>query len=475
MNLLRTTAAAGLAGLSILLSAQTPQPAQWSREIPDFNKNAYQSQLACADGTVYGSRWFSQPISAQLIKLAPDGKTGSKELVLPHKKKHNAFNAFVMIGGKPCIVYDDWDKKTGVLQLSLQAYSPALDPEGPPVALGSIPLNPKSYYGSSILLSTKHSADRTKTLIYYDDIQQGSVKLGMYWVVDENRELLWSGAYRIPVVALGSSTSTWLANDGHVHVRVKAVGLEDVKTKEKKDGTEALRTQAMPWRNMRTSWYEMFGETFNKWEPDTEDGEVGWNLSFANHGNTNMLAGLRTTGSGKDITAEWVVLRLDDGLSPVMVGRGPAKAVSGEGALESAVVDEAGNVYVSMLFKESTYLARIDQGSSLAWEHMLAWNNPSFFLYKGQASSMSGIAKGKVDKVLAGEAFQTVQMTNTTEVPMAIAVGPDGKDRRMVLLPEEEIRGFMSWEFNPESIIDCDCYTNLTPKTKGFVSIKLAE
>lgn len=474
MKLLRPTATALLSCLFFIGMAQSPQPPQWSEEIPEFDKTAtFHNGSSCAAQVVYGAFTHFKPLT-RLVKLSPDGQVETRVAALPHTKKHDAFNAFALIGGRPCVVYNEWDKKTGVLTLSLQPYSPALEPEGAPVALGTIPLNPKTYYGTPIWLSTARSADRSKTLFYFDEIQQGNIKLGMYWVVDENLELLWSGAYRIPVVALGSETSTWVANNGHVYVRVTAVGLEDVKVKDKKDGTQALRTQVVPWRNRSTAWYEMFGETFNKWAPDTEDGEVHWNLGFANHGNTNILASLRTSGSKKDITHEWIVLRLEDGLRPVLLGQGPATNAPGEMAYKpNAMTDGAGNVYVSALFEQGTYLSRIEQGSTAAWGKMLAWKHPEFYLFKDQALSMGRIPKDRMEEVLDGVPFNALWPARTAEGLMAIVVGPDGQDKRLTLMSPDEHRHNPSYLIDTELLTDCGHYINLSNKRKCFVTMKL--
>lgn len=476
MKLIPITAAAGLAGLSLLLSAQTPQPPQWSGALEGYQASTYVQDLACSGGRVYGVQSFS--VRTHLYSLSPDGKAESKELALPHQRKHSAFSAFTLIGGKPCVVYNTWDKKTGVLQLSLQAYSPELEPEGAPVAMGSIPLNHKTYDGSAIWLRAERSADGTKTVIYFDEIQQGEIKIGMYWVVGEDRDLLWSGAYRIPVAAVGSETKTWVANNGHVYVRVTAIGLEDLKVKEKKDGTPALRVQLAPWRKMKTAWYEMFGKTFNKWEPDTQDGQVNWDLSFANHGSTNLLAGMRTTGSRNEITSEWVVFHLEDGLHPTMAAQGPARQAPNEaGKKPNAMVDEAGNVYVSMLYVEGTYLARIDKGGGLAWEKMLAWQEPHFFLYKGQVFSLGAISKQRVVDVLDGKPFKTDRSyPNQPELPMGMAVSPgDGQVKPIPLMPKDENRNYASWNLSPATIVDCGRLAILSNKTKGFVSVDLLD
>src|SRR5690606_4193672 len=168
MKLLRPTATALFSCLFLCGMAQSPQPPQWSEEIPEFDKSASLTNgLCCTNQVVYGAFWHLKPLT-RLVKLSPDGQVEARVAALPHTKKHDALNAFAVIGGRPCVVYNEWDKKTGVLTLSLQAYSPALEPEGATVALGTIPLNPKTYYGARIRLSTAQSADRSKTLFYFD-------------------------------------------------------------------------------------------------------------------------------------------------------------------------------------------------------------------------------------------------------------------------------------------------------------------
>lgn len=257
---------------------------------PKFASYPYDGrEYGCGDGIV-AAVWNTKKDDFKLMTVGPKGEKQVRDLPLAVERNvHRPVNAVAVIGGKPCVFYDRWDKKTGVVSLFAQRYAmPSLESDGPELSLGDMPLDPKSYDGSRLTFDIKKSPDGKQTLLMFDRIQAGGIKLALCWVLDNELNIAWKGGYQLPVQAAESQSDYWIMDNGYVYYTVKAVNLDEKDLKEKKDGTTAVKKNQSVVKHGSTTWFELHGETFNQWSgghdqnlPDMMPIQAGNHLLFA--------------------------------------------------------------------------------------------------------------------------------------------------------------------------------------------------
>lgn len=401
------------------------------------------SYAACGEGIV-ATVWAKRN-DFKLMTLASSGERHERKLDLAMTGAlHYPLNGVAVINGKPCVFHDRWDKKTGVVSLFAQRYAmPGLEPEGPEVAIGEIPLDPKSYQGMPLSIGIKHSPDGKKTLLMFDKIQQGGIKLALCWVLDNDLNVSWGGGYRLPVSAEGSSTDYWVMNNGHVYYRVHASVLEEDDIKEKKDGSLAVKNpNAMHRRRSNTTWYELQGETFNQWTGN--EGEGPGALTPVQHGDRVLFAGL---GRAADQEAGWVLYDAGTGgLAPQKIAGGPfpnerSRSVFMVPGREVAYagMDGQGDIYIAYVVQDGTRMVKVNTEGTVLWNKLLPWDNARFFPLGEKLASYRLLTSGNTRKALAGDAWGEPSIYNNAITrPVLFTIDADGNHRAMEVLPEDE-------------------------------------
>lgn len=440
-------------------------------------------EYACGQGTI-AAGWVEKSGVINLMAFSPAGEVHQRSLPLSVVNKvHVPLNTVAMIGGKPCVLYDRWDKETGAVSLAMQRYSlPLLEEEGPEVAIGEIPLSPKSYRGWRLHFEVRHSPDGKKTLLFYDKIEQGGIKLAMCWVLDNDLNILWNGVYRIPVQARDSQSECWLMNNGHVYLLMKALALDEGDLKESETGAPQLKKERVSYNKNTYAWYELHGETFNRWEGAAEQNDL-WPLQV---GMRVYFAGLEYDAGDiwhvKDAT--WVVYDADEsGLDPKRLAKGrlngesPRWYYGDPGRSKSwATTDNQGNIYISQIVKGGTAMLKLNADAKVEWEKLLNWDNALFFPRGDQLNSYLYLENGQGRKAIAGEPFHgRGTVGQPYRRPYLMNLNRDGTSRTVAILPEDEKVEIYTYDAM-DVMRDCGCFVyQSNTKPKGLARINLSE
>ncbi len=468
-----------LSALGLLLTLSTPVIAQvpsapvWSgHEVetvylaPTFR--------TCHEGNIYSLETSEKEHTFSVFQ--PAGTLVKKTLPRKGPKNHVDINAMTIVGGQPCIVFDEWDVKTGELNVFVQRYTTELEIDGAAVPLGKIPLDPKSYAGWQLVFDVMRSPDGSKNLFLFDRLQSGGIKLAMCWVTDDDLDILWKGIYRIPVQAVGSESDVWLMDNGHVIMRMSAVVLEQEDVKEKKDGTLKVKDVQNPYKHSSTSWYEMFGETFNKWSEDLADDSES-NYRPLQVGDKVVLAGVRRTGPRKSPDLQWVLLEVKDGFDPKPLQNGTLKVDPKNFEWNvRAALDKQGAVYITMKQEEGVYMVKVDPARGLEWERNLNWDETAFSALGDRMASLTTLSKDQLEKLEAGRPWRPA-IGNFTLTPLLLSVDPDGQNRTMRVLPIAEQEVQKHWSYNNNIFRECGCYISgsHSKKRKGMVRVDFTD
>lgn len=398
----------------------------------------------------------------QVVTWPDGGSPQVTQLIQPGTDAPSGFNALTLINNRICAVYDGYDRETGKLTLILCEYNSDMQPIGEPLALGHIPLDPKSYMNGTISLAVAHSRNKEYTLLYFDRIQSGGIKLGFYWVVDNDLQLVWSGGYQLPVQSSGSDTQTRIMDNGHVFVKVAAVELGEGDVKQRKDGSAATKRQQSARKNVAT-FYEMYGETFNKWSPDELGGDdVSWDFDFVDINGNVMMVGNKIMGQGKDESMAWVLFRVDEGFSPTLIASGPME-IEGMGKrighVTNAELDDKGHVYLGTRMQNGVAMVKIDhRNGTTAWAKLLAWMSPEFTYRDGHLYSLMMAHPGMVDRAVAGQRINWLATRFVTiEQPAAMVLEEDGSSRCSPVVSNKQFKNYNGWRLSFPLYEQCGC------------------
>ncbi len=459
-------------------SAQVGKP-EWTN-VPfrkkDKPENLYGPK--CANGNSFALADMHLIKPDLIAYVIPDqGKARAIPLTPPwgEGKGSGRFSNFNVVGGRPCIVYTTWEKKTGVVTVMVQPYTTEWAVDGAPVTIGTIPLDPKSYQGWSIHVTVQASPDQEKVLFLFDDLQSGGVKLALCWVLDNELNPLWKGGYRIPVQATGSRRSVRILDNGHVYLRMQAVVLNEDNTKEKKDGSLQVKTSTANDKPEST-WYELHGETFNMW--DTQVASLNGSLLGMPIllGDRLFLGGYLKNSDKKDRNLRWAVVELGDGLTPTLVANGQAGEHKGATADSDLLTDKSGNPYLLLNTEGMTHVVGFGPDMAVKWSKGAPWSTALalpreaglYMPVMGRSGMWKDVNAGKPS---TGEAY----FTNVFG-PMMLLWGPDGSHSYHRLLPDDE--GYernAGFYFDFATMGTCGCYVDRSHEKEhpGMVRVKL--
>ncbi|MBS1583909.1 MAG: hypothetical protein JST66_17055 [Bacteroidetes bacterium] len=395
-----------------------------------------------------------------------EGPAVATPLVLPKEQKnHNNLNAFFVSGGSPWIIYDDWDKATGEVHLFAQRYTTSsFTPDEGPIPLGVIPLDARSYDGAHLHIEVIPSPDRTKMLFLFDDIQSGGIKLAMCWVTDTDLNVLWKGAYRIPVQAMGSYSSAFLLDNGHAYMRVHAVVLNGDNVKEKKDGSVAVKTETHVSKYSRDTWYELHGETFQKWDakvPGMPGNFIGQPVMAEGSVVMNGVLSSDEEGRKRDKHLIWVQARMSEAFVPEPIASGRSILEAEEVEVCAAQRTPSGATYVHAFTAGHLYLFKIGTDHTLEWEHEAPWGSNEAYV-QGEHLLMPILGlQGDLKDAQAGKKWSDHPYTGTGYIPMIMIWDPSGAHTVQGLLPDGVGRsGLRAYSGHFDTIDACGCFVD---------------
>ncbi|MEZ4806563.1 MAG: hypothetical protein R2815_03715 [Flavobacteriales bacterium] len=434
---------------------------QWSN-VPFKGEEVFGVQGPyCSNGTSYAFG-RTHPVKFQyagyVFPKEGEGSALERPIDLPVQKNHDTFNSFCVLGGRPCVVYDTWDKKTGVVTVMAQRYTEQFLPDGTPVQLGKIPLDAKSYGGGRIRIQAYQSPDNSKTLFLFDDIQMGGIKLAMCWVVDNELELVWGGAYRIPVASYGSSSATWVMDNGDVLMRINAVVLDEDNTKEKRDGSTQVKNSVMNDKQSST-FYRLHGETFVMWDAELP----GLNGSFEGAptmiGDRILMGGYVKPNERRSKARTWVVLEMDEKMAPTVVASGSASRE--EPISFGKLVSGPDQTYLLLDHRGYVTVMKLDKEMRVEWEHSSPWEGVGAYVH-GDHLYMPALGRNSNWKdVQDGKEWDEGAYVSNGFWPMLLRWDATGGKSLHRFLPEDvDSARQRGWGADFRSIGSCGCYVD---------------
>lgn len=431
------------------------------------------------EGTIVLARGVKQG-EIMVASFAENGETHERAVGLAGKGKSRCpLNAVAILGGKACVFYDEWDKRTGLLSLFVQQYRlPNLEADGAPVRYGEIPLDAKGFHGARVAMEMRHSPNREKTLLILDKIQQGGIKLALCWVFDNNMDLEWSGGYRLPVQAMSSESKIWLMDNGRVYYRVSGVVLEEDDLKEKRDGSVEVRKNQDAHKHGSTSWFQLRGEEFMTWE------EGSASLVPVQSGAEVWFAGLEPGGPQK--SGQWALYRHDGtGFAPKLVAKQPwphaIKGVSRFTKLDNELIwampDLQGDFYIALVQDGGTGVVKVDKQGSVAWSKMLPWDNALFVPVGDKLVSYRWLNNPQMRKALNNMAYKelTTQAGLPTR-PVLLTMDADGNHRTTEILdPAYKVESKSYTQADMMAACGCFVFKGKEKGAKGFSRVRLLD
>lgn|GEM_PF-5103107 len=414
--MLRNILLASLTALSAYtgLRAQTFGAPEWSN-VPFTDKGKVPWAVYgpyCAGGASFALASMVAMQEDYVGYIWPQGGPVVRKTVeFPHQKGHFSFSGFCVIGGKPCVLYSLWDKKTDEVSVFLQAYSASsFDPDGTPMKICALPFA-KSYDGSMVIFTILPSPDGSKMLFLYDNIQQGGFKLALCWAIDSEMSPLWSGQYRIPMQAYGSSANSFFLDNGHLYMSVDGVALTADNVKEKDDGSLKAKTDAKYWKHSDMKWYDMHGEAFREWDCSVPGMPGAFRGSPVMADDQVVMAGLMTQEEG----ATYVLLKMNDAFAPEVIKSG--NSTSWAGLAVRSTTNKAGDIFISDDVGQGVQVMKLNNAGDVQWERTKAdrslranaVGDQLFFVSIATKSSLKDINDGKVpDLMLSGKPFPII-------------------------------------------------------------------
>lgn len=271
-NLLLTGTTLVLSALcATRIAAQTLGPAQTLTVTPQIKPDLFYlaKPVLLEDVAVRMSRLDASskdPSRSIVWTMALDGSGQIKEfqVTAPSLPNEHRIIRYFNFKDQRCLLAQDWDKKTGIVDLYIQACDGSLVPEGEVLKFGTINLKQKEYVGEPLNVIPRVSEDGSKVLLYFDEIEVDNFKMAMCWVLGTSFVPIWNGSYKLPVQAYKAISSVDLLENGSVSVAVKGIPVGEDNVREKSDGsTKAKVNQAVRFHD-QTTMFVLFDKVFLK-------------------------------------------------------------------------------------------------------------------------------------------------------------------------------------------------------------------
>lgn len=470
-----------LACASLTMHAQVGPP-EWTNVPFKGKKKPYYKYWGpqCSNGNSFVLANMNLQVQDLIGYVIPEqGKASAVPVNLPLTDGMlTRLSNFHVIGGRPCLVFSEWDNATGTMTLLIQPYTTAWVADGEPVRIGTIPLDPKSYHGWAINVTVESSPDGEKNLVLFDDLQSNGIKLAMCWVLDDELNPIWHGGYRIPVQATGSRRTVRILDNGHVYIAMRAVVLNEENTKEDKDGN--VKVKASTANDDRdATLYELHGETFNSW--DTRVPELKGSLFSLPIlvGDQVLLGGSIENDDPKDVSARWAVVELNEGLTPAVLlseRLGEGSKNNGGGAL---ITDHSGRPYLYTIYAGQVHMIGFDRNMTVQWNKQAPWGGGTAWPRKdGLYMTMMG-TDGLWKDANAGLPFLRRFNIAGSFWPMLLRWNDDGSYSYHRFLPvdvkQERTTITGRWAFDFGTLGSCGCYVDFSydKAHPGMVRVKV--
>ena len=330
-----------------------------------------------------------------------------QELHLPHVKNHNSFNVFFVFQGKPCVIFDRWDKETAVVTLFLQRYSSAtFEPEGAAQEIGVLRFNERSYLGTDVELKVEHAPDGQKLLIYYDALsierQQGVV----CWVLDKDFAPVWQNAFKMPVLAHNTRSKVRFTNTGDVYVAIYGAAITDDLIKQEEGDSGKVMVLAASLTRPRFTGAHMRGDLFEVWNGNLQPGVAIIDGTIERTHTGTYIAGVASEGDGKD-ALKWVLVRMDDTFSnPEVIAQGPLGEGKSMGSVASLAAPD-GSLHFYLSGGGRKVIAEFDANARMKWSTASDVGiSPDLFVHKGVIHGGMDLSAEDVDNLRAGRSMK---------------------------------------------------------------------
>jgi hypothetical protein len=368
---------------------------------------------------------------AYAYPLTDQGPPIAKLIDRPNIEGEVENGPFFFFNDHPWGIFQSWKKESGSLSLFAQKFgATSLAPEGDPIGIGEVPLDPKSYKGTPLYVRTLVSPDSSKLLFYFDEIQSQGIKLAMCWVVDEEIRPIWSGMYKIPVQAYGAKSSVNFFDDGQVTLSIEAIVLNDANTREKSDGSEAAKVDKSYLNETSSTVYVMHDKTFRMWDGALSGGKASIMQLMNIDGEWRFLA-FRRSGKGKDANTEWVFGTMDNDLHPTEVSKG--KAVS---TLAQILLNRSSSFLFSCYTEDATQVGCVNANGALEWEHVAPLRTfPELKVIEGRLVGYFEGSEETLDDLLAGKSANADLNVGYTMLPIVL-IWQNGQRQLFPLIPK---------------------------------------
>lgn len=206
------------------------------------------------------------------------------------------------------------------------------------------------------------------------------------------------------------------------------------------------------------TWFEMHGETLNKWNMEVPglDGHL-YGSPLEVDGKLLIGGGLWSTD--KDGPARWAIVEMGAGLVPSTVAQGDCKVLK-RGGMGRLVKGANGNLHISVWGSGMLWVARLGADLQPIWDDVTGWgSDEAYFVGDRVVMPIMGLSKQLKDVEGGGSWSSSVVIVGYE--PMALIWGPDGKHSYHRLLPkgvEAERPNIDTYSFQP--IQACGCFVD---------------
>lgn len=402
----------------------------------------------CAGDRVYFFEHAREGLSPiyKYFGYAYDRNSGTvlavRNLGLPEEKNIKPVEAFFMAGDKPAYVERTWDAKAGKVGLRAQLLDPvSLEPDGPPVKVGDIPL--ESYLHTlSLGIDVMPSPDGSKLLFCFDRVQSGGMQVAMLWVTDAQLEPVWNGVYKVPTQALGYQRELLFDDNGAAYFEVNAILLETDDVKVRSDGSQKVKVKGNYINKRSHTWFRMRDKEYSMWDGTLPDGRVVGNMSMALVNDRLVIGGFIE----EDGVCDWVRVTLDEAFSPTDLHSGHVVRPKTKGLeVLKLVPGENGETYLyGHVEYRNTLIVLIDGAGKASWETSI--EGPSLwstgFSKDGTLYIPQSGAEESVAKLMGAGEWKAPGMKLH---PVLISVDRAGKVHAQDLIPASMSGTYPSW------------------------------
>ena len=390
-------------------------------------------------------------------------------------EKFDVRNFFTANGGV-AVLYRLWNEKTGLVRLFAIGYDPnTLEPLTKPAAIGEIPFDPKSYYGTGPLVQVVSSANGEKQLFYFDRIKMSDIQLVMCWVTDAEFVSEWSAIYKVPVHSSGSNIDMHFSDEGAVYQNVSAVLLTEENTKEKADGSTKVTVKNKEYRNKQATFFKLHDDEFLLWKCELGN-EFLHDITMDVVGNKVWFSAI-ISASKKDDPAEWLIGTMEVDFSPRTEHRINVKEYRKEPEyLHELVMDENGAGYVLGGSLEQLFICGFDASGKELYQVNMKWSPYlSINAFAENGRLYLGVIASSQDTEKPDEL--QLRTMNPALFPVLIAIGDNGKLKVDQLVSKEDGGQQMYGSIEPdfEGIKDCGYFIDFSydKKRPGIISVPM--